>query len=481
MNRLARVTAITAGLLSLFTIAAGLAATHLLPARLALFQVPQVAQGGVAQAGGALAAAEGTARSGAATPAGVASQLSGILAGGGLGPRYGALVTDLATGQVLYSVNAATGFTPASTTKIATAVAALHVLGPAARFTTTVRQGASAGQIVLDGGGDPTLSAGPFPAGSYPQPASLSELAGAAAARLKAKGVTTVSLAYYDGLLGGPVQAPGWPAFGAADNYIATGNVTPITGLEVDQGRLTAPGRPEDSPIQSAQSYRSLTPSQDAAGAFAGFLRRDGISVTGTPAAASRPPSGPALAQVRSPALAQIIDWMLQQSNNVIAETVARQVALAIGLPGTFGGAAAAVMTTDRRLGVTGIQLVDGSGLSPLDSIEPKALVGLIRLAASPSQPDLRPAITGLPVSGFSGTLAPGSFFAAFGPAGLGTISAKTGNLAIVATLAGVAHAQDGQLLAFAFMGDQLKKNGLTQAGYTLASLATAVAGCGCR
>ncbi len=481
MNRLARMAALTAALLSLFTIGAGAAAAHLLPARLALFQMPQVAGGAVAHAGGALAAASGSASSGPATTAGVSAQLGYLLAGGGLGPHYGALVTNLDTGQVLYAVNAAIGFTPASTTKVATAVAALHVLGPAARFTTSVRQGASRSRIVLDGGGDPTLSAGPYPVASYPQPVSLASLAEATARALRAKGVTSVGLGYYDQMFGGPVQASGWPAFGAANNYIASGNVTPITGLEVDQGRLTGSGKPEDTPIQGSLSYRSMTPSQDAAAAFAGFLRRDGIAVTGAPAVVTVRPAGPVLAQVQSPVLAQIVEWMLQQSNNVIAETLARQVALASGLPGTFTGAAAAVMTIDRRLGISGIQIVDGSGLSPLDLIEPKALVGLIGLAASARHPELRPAITGLPVSGFSGTLAPGSFFANFGPAGLGTISAKTGNLATVATLTGVAHAENGQLLAFAFMGDQLKKNGLTQAGYTLASLATAVAGCGCR
>jgi len=49
----------------------------------------------------------------------------------------------------------------------------------------------------------------------------------------------------------------------------------------------------------------------------------------------------------------------------VIAESLARQVALATGEPASFSGAAAAVISELRRLGVsTGIRLVDGSGLS---------------------------------------------------------------------------------------------------------------------
>lgn len=481
MNGLVRIAAITTALLSLFTICAGAAAARLLPARLALFDLPRVAAGGPVRAGGTVAAASGSALSGPATQAGVTSQIGGILAGGGLGPHYGAVVEDLSTGQVLYSVNDGVGFAPASTTKVATAIAALHALGPAARFTTSVRQGTSDSEIVLDGGGDPTLAAGPYPSGSYPQPATLAALASATARALRAKGVGSVQLGYYDQLLNGPVQADGWPAFGSPNNYIATGNVTPITSLEVDQGRLTGPGKPEDNRAQGSASYRSMNPSQDAAAAFAGFLRGDGIAVTGTATAVQGRPAGAVLAEVQSPVLTQIVEWMLQDSNNVIAETLARQVALATGQPGTFAGAGAAVTAVARQYGITGIHLVDGSGLSPLDAIEPRSLVALVALAASSRHPELRTAITGMPVSGWSGTLAPGSFFAQFGPAGLGTISAKTGNLSIVATLTGLAHAEDGQLLAFAFMGDQLKKNGLTQAGFTLASLATAVAGCGCR
>jgi D-alanyl-D-alanine carboxypeptidase/D-alanyl-D-alanine-endopeptidase (penicillin-binding protein 4) len=135
-----------------------------------------------------------------------------------------------------------------------------------------------------------------------------------------------------------------------------------------------------------------------------------------------------------------------------------------------------------RRLGVTGVSLVDGSGLSPRDRITPAALVRLVTVASSPAQGCLRAAITGLPVAGFSGTLASGrSAFGGAGRAALGVVRAKTGNLATVAALAGVAYARNGQLLAFAVMADQLPKNGLDAAGADLLGIATTLAGCGCR
>ncbi len=124
---------------------------------------------------------------------------------------------------------------------------------------------------------------------------------------------------------------------------------------------------------------------------------------------------------MRSVTLAEMVQWMLVESNNMIAETLARHVAIATGKPATFSGAAAAVGAVDAKLGVRGIHLVDGSGLSPLDKITPHALVKLVELAAGQGGgPGLRSGITGLPVAGFSGTLGPGSFFGPFGRAGLG-------------------------------------------------------------
>jgi D-alanyl-D-alanine carboxypeptidase/D-alanyl-D-alanine-endopeptidase (penicillin-binding protein 4) len=505
VNRLARMMALTLGLLCLFTLGAGAAVARLLPPRLALFEMPRVSAAGLAKAGAALAGATGSpsaGHGGTATAAGVAASLDGLMKSGDLGPRVGALVTDVSSGQVLYQLNPATGFAPASTTKIATAIAALDTLGPAARFRTSVviagrraSSAAGAASIMLVGGGDPTLAAGPYPAGDYPQPATLSSLAAATAKALRARGIGSVRVSYDASRFGGPAVAPGWKAFGTPGNYAASGNITPITGLEVDQGRLTARGTPDDGDNPGNYRPRSLTPSRVAAHAFAAFLGKDGITVRGHLAPAKKagqqtpgqqtpgrqkPAQGTVLAAVHSPPLAAIVQQMLSESNNVIAETLARQAAIATGRPGTFKGAADAVMAVAARFHLTGLRLVDGSGLSPMDRISPRALVGLVRLAAQSGPHSLRPVITGLPVAGFSGTLGPGSFFGPFGRDALGTVRAKTGNLTHVATMAGLAYTAGGQLLAFAFMGNDIPVKLAAQPEFALAQLATALAGCGC-
>ena len=370
--------------------------------------------------------------------------------------------------------NPAAGFAPASTNKLATSVAALQVLGPSARFATTIVAGRGASSIVLVGGGDPTLAAGPPPAADYPQPATLTELAKQTATALRARGLHSVRLGYDVSLYSGPELAPGWP-----QSYVTTGNVSVITPLEADQGRVTRAGAPADN--EASSGPRSADPAKLAAASFAGFLTADGITVRGAPAQVTAPAGASTIASVRSPPLAEIVQWMLEESNNVIAENLARHVALALGRPASFSGAAGAVTAVLRRLGVTGqVSLVDDSGLSPADSIAPAVLVQLIKLAAR--HPTLRPALTGLPVEGFSGTLTPGSsVFGLGGRTGLGVVRAKTGNLSTVAALAGTAYARNGQLIAFAVMADKIPPANLVNAATTMVDLASTLAGCGCR
>ena len=117
------------------------------------------------------------------------------------------MVADPATGQVLLSDHGAQLATPASTTKLATALASLRVLGAGARFTTRVVDGAAPASIILVGGGDPTLAVNPFPVRDYP-PARHSSASLAAATDPDAEGgaaaKTRSALGYDTSLYTGP-------------------------------------------------------------------------------------------------------------------------------------------------------------------------------------------------------------------------------------------------------------------------------------
>jgi serine-type D-Ala-D-Ala carboxypeptidase/endopeptidase (penicillin-binding protein 4) len=461
---------VTLAMINVITLVGGIAVARMLPARLAALRIPSVASGKVTVAGPVLSA-------GLAGPlptaSGLGSALAGPLSSASLGPHVLAVVTDPLTGQVLYSRGSLQLSTPASTAKLATATSALAVLGANARFTTRVVS-PRPGDIILVGGGDPVLAVNAYPAGDYPQPATLSSLAALTARALKASGRASVQVGFDTSLYSGPGLAPGWPA-----SYVSTGNVTQIVPLEVDQGRLNASGNPEDSDDAGNFQPRAVHPAEMAANAFAALLAADGIKVSGPPSAQTAPAGAAAIASVSSPPLSAIVEQMLGESNNVIAENLARHVALATGYPATFAGGAAAVTATLRRLGIdSGFHMVDGSGLSPDDAIAPATLAGLLRVVVE--QPRLRSLLAGLPVAGFSGTLASGeSVFGGFGQTALGAVRAKTGNLSSVTTLAGLVYDKNGTLLAFAIMADQVTS--LAGAATAIDGAATELAGCGCR
>ena len=89
----------------------------------------------------------------------LAARLSGTLRA--LRGRSGALVVD-DTGRTVFSHNADLPLNPASNAKILVVGAALSLLGPEYRFTTSVRGTRQGGEVVgplyLVGGGDPSFN-----------------------------------------------------------------------------------------------------------------------------------------------------------------------------------------------------------------------------------------------------------------------------------------------------------------------------------
>jgi D-alanyl-D-alanine carboxypeptidase/D-alanyl-D-alanine-endopeptidase (penicillin-binding protein 4) len=217
-------------------------------------------------------------------------------------------------------------------------------------------------------------------------------------------------------------------------------------------------------------TIRSTSPDLAAGRALAAALHVPAAQVS----RGSAPGQARVLASVQSAPIGQLVTQMLQESDNVIAEVLARQVALAEHQPASFTGAAAAVRSVLAKLGVSiGAGMVDGSGLAARDRLSPDALTRLLVLAAH------RTAVLDmLPVAGWSGTLADRYV----GTAGAGVIRAKTGTLTGVSTLAGLVHDKDGRLLAFALMADRVGPSAAdtTKAEAALDRVASTLATCGC-
>ncbi|MFJ9818846.1 D-alanyl-D-alanine carboxypeptidase/D-alanyl-D-alanine-endopeptidase [Streptomyces sp. NPDC101151] len=384
----------------------------------------------------------------------LADVLEPLLGVPALSGSHTAAVVDVGTGKQLYGTGAGQALTPASTTKIATAVAALSALGPDHRFTTRAALEPDTGELVLVGGGDPTLTAHPKAAGGW---ASLRTLATDTAAKLEKRGIRQVTLSYDTTLYTGPELHP----VGVNDN------LAPVSALTVDEGRT------DDS--AGGPVPRVSDPAADAADKFAGFLRKAGITTT-SPGPSKATGRGETLAGVSSPPLSTLVERMLTNSDNDIAEALARHTALASGEAASFDGGARAVSARLTKLGLpmAGASFHDGSGLDRDDRLTANLLTALLVKAADPARPGLRPVLTGLPVAGFTGTLS-----SRYTDGAAGVVRAKTGTLTGVNALAGTVVDNDGHLLAFAFLA-----SGTTNALEAQAALdrtATALAGCGCR
>ncbi|MDP9443941.1 MAG: D-alanyl-D-alanine carboxypeptidase/D-alanyl-D-alanine-endopeptidase [Actinomycetota bacterium] len=399
-------------------------------------------------------------------PNALRARVAGILADDDFGEHVGVLVEPLARDRDLLRVGGADRFVPASTTKLLTALAALETLRAEHRFTTRVVRGRGP-SIVLVGGGDPLLAAAPPPTGELgaPTPATLSELAAQAAARLRADGVRRIRLGYDSSLFTGPAASPTWEP-----SYVPGDVVTPISALWADEGRVSPGG-----------ARRHDDPARAAADTFARRLERRGMVVRGRPVPTVAGAGAAEVAAVSSPPLVQIVEHTLAASDNEAAEVLLRHVGLETGRPGSFAGGVAGVRATLDELGVDlrRVRMYDGSGLSRANRVTLETLADTLRVAADPAHPGLRRVVSGLPVAGFTGSLA--YRFTLRADRGLGVVRAKTGTLSGVHALAGVTLDRAGSAVIFVAVADRVDLVDTLDARALLDRLAAAVASCGCR
>jgi D-alanyl-D-alanine carboxypeptidase/D-alanyl-D-alanine-endopeptidase (penicillin-binding protein 4) len=416
------------------------------------------------------------------TPDGVRAALEPLVGAAALGDRVNLSVADVTTGRELYGRGQDTPTVPASVTKLATAVAVLVARGPAYRIPTRAVAGTAPGEVVLVGGGDPTLAVDKD--GFYPNAARLDDLA--AQVRKALGGTAPTKVTVDSSVFSGPVYEPGWDAdiptggFGAA-----------ITGLTTDAARKDPEEARKNFDEAHGAAERVPQPDLTAGRQFAKLLGLSGDAAEvkrGTAPAASgasagaAPAPGTELGKVESLPLVRLVDIMISDSDNVIAEYLARQVALAKGKPASFVGGAAA---TDQVIGELGlpadeISLADGSGLSRTNRISPSLLTDLIILAGNGSHPELAAIFGGLPVGAWSGTL-DDRYQASVTKAGAGVVRAKTGTLTGVNAIAGLVTTADGRLLTFAVLTDRTPAGTLDETREALDRISSALARCGCR
>ena len=185
---------------------------------------------------------------------------------------------------------------------------------------------------------------------------------------------------------------------------------------------------------------------------------------------------------------------MAKKSNaNLIRIGIAGVLVLLVGGYALYGmqGArklAGTIIEAGRRgvrriLAANGVELRgsvlhDGSGLSRENRLHPQVLVDVLRLATEPDRPDLRPVSTGLPVAGFTGSLADRMDLGP--PEGRGRVRAKTGTLTGVTSLAGLATDLEGNAMVFVLMADRVPEDRDYFARVAMDAAAASLGACRC-
>ncbi|HEU4421309.1 MAG TPA: D-alanyl-D-alanine carboxypeptidase/D-alanyl-D-alanine-endopeptidase [Pilimelia sp.] len=431
----------------------------------------------------------------APTPDGVKAAIDNLVRGSGLGSRFSVSVVDATTGESLYARGPDVPTVPASTTKVVTAVTALAALGPAHRIPTRVVAGTRPGEVVLVGGGDPTLAINAT--GSYPTAARLDQLA--AQVKRALGGATPTRVLVDSSLYQGAVYGPGWDADIPTGGFAGPATALMTNGGRVDPKAIDPAERFTEPDLAAGRSFARLLGLPPAAAAAVSRATAPPAGGEPTPAGPSGEPTpagpsggeatpapaapGTELGRVASPPLLRLVEFMLASSDNVVAEALARQVAIAKDMPASYAGAAAAMKAVIADLGLPAaeVTLSDGSGLSRRNRLTPSLLTAVLAKAASGERPELYGVVSGLPVGGWSGTLVD-RFKAASGTgkAGVGAVRAKTGTLSGVDAMSGVVTTSGGRVLAFALLADGVPI-GHWDAQAALDAVAAALARCGCR
>lgn len=430
----------------------------------------------------------------------------------GPGNRRGLSVRDALTGEVLADVNADRLMTPASTTKLLAAAAVVVGLDAEERFTTRVVAGAEPGQVVLVAGGDMLLGDGAGDPEAVAGHAGIADLA-AQTARALRDGVDDEQAGSTAGVpptgtgtaeaaddtaatSAAPVDPGDGPVTVALDlSHVAGPHAVPTWSEHWVQegwaGRIVQLGRASDRALPFNPSPER--PEQEVARVFREALAREGIEVVGaadddaTAAEVQTGPEAAELASVESAAVRDVLALALATSDNAMVEQLARQAAVAAGeSPEQESVTAWITRTMVEHYGIdmTGMRVVDGSGLSDGTRLSMAAVASVLVAGSDGSHPALQEVLAagGLPIAGYTGTLGNGMrFHLPVHAQAVGNARAKTGTLPGVTSLAGSVVTADGRLLVFAVGADRIGEDAAAlEAASMLDEIVAQLARCGC-
>lgn len=366
---------------------------------------------------------------------------------------FSMIVVDPVSEKTIFSDQVDKKRMPASVSKVLTAAAALSSLGPDTRLSTQTKLNGA--DLYLVGGGDPLL---PRAKGAN----SLKSLAQKTVSALTSKNQRRIKLFYDDSLFTGPSLGPGWKT-----SFPRAGVAAPVSALSVGGARVSI-----------GSVVRVSNPARQAAQLFAQRLEKAGISVVAIKRGEAPTVSSP-IASVLSEPVSGIVEEMLRESDNDVAEVLAHLVGAKIVGEGSFaGGARATKLILDQNgISTKNLNLFDGSGLSRQNQTTSTTVAQVLTKMVRGDKSQWAAIATGLPVAGRTGTLST-RFDTKKTQAGAGVVRAKTGSLTGVSALAGTVLDKSGRLLVFVMMGN--KVGSLNSARDSMDLIAAKLAKCGC-
>ena len=453
------------------------------------------------------------------TSTALASDVNVMIGGGARNGHWGVLIVSLTRGDTLFSRNPDDLMQPASTMKLMTSALSLERFGPDHQFSTDILRdgpvgadGTLQGNLYMRGDGDPGFS-NRFLRGDPDAPVEMLARFIAGTGVKHVKGDLVADATAFE-----PRKIPeGWQS-----RYLGLSYAAPVSALSLNEntvwvvvepnengGPATVRFEPSSSGIVLGSTVRTVKGSRGAslsirragqgvvdargwigwrsgarryelvvdepalfcAGSLRDALAAQGITVDGAVRLGATPANAQRITGFPSPPLARLIAVMNRESVNHYAELLFRDVAhSASGVGSAENGNTLLRRFAHDKLGIdsTEVYAADGSGLSVLDRVSPRAMVHLLGYAHN--APWGASFHASLPVAGESELL---RHRMRATPA-QGNLHAKTGTTNTVISLAGYVTALDGEVLAFSFIyngNDRWRaKSTIDQVGATLAN-----------
>lgn len=365
----------------------------------------------------------------------------------------GVYIKSMQYGDSLYSRSINQSLTPASTLKIMTAEAALIFLGPNYRFSTqlltdakSVKNGVLQGNLYVVLSGDPSLT--------YDDLADLLDSLRSQQIQAISGNVYIDNTAYDQRFYG-----PGWIGndkqycYGAPISAsIINHNCPTVTVTRTKVARNKVAGhKTRTTRRQSVWTINKVVtdvPDYNRT-LFKSLLNSTGVRVYGSVTFGSAPAKAALISAHSSKPLRELLTDMLKKSDNIIAGAVFKKIGqLYNRQPGSWENSSYAVsqiLSKKANVGLSGMRILDGSGLSPSNLATPAQMMQVLDFAYHHNDISYD-FISALPIAGVDGTL----------KHRMGNIArkvrAKTGTISGVVSLTGYTVTADKEPVAFVIM-----------------------------